>query len=132
MHNIYVNKGSFDLEYKLPKIIYSSLISMILNMLMKKLALSSSLILNFKKNKKVKKIDKRRKKLKRKLKIKFFLYFILGTIFLIFFWYYLSIFGAVYRNTQTHLLIDTLLSFCLSLIYPLGIYLLPDYSEFLL
>ena len=34
-------------------------------------------------------------------------------------------FGAIYKNTQYHLLKDTLISFGLSLIYPLGIYLLP-------
>ena len=39
--------------------------------------------------------------------------------------HYLSIFGAVYRNTQYYLIKDTLISFGLSLIYPLGIYLLP-------
>ena len=63
--------------------------------------------------------------MKGKLKIKFALYFIFSGIFLLFFWYYLSMFGAVYRNTQSHLLNDTLFSFGLSLIYPLGIYLLP-------
>ena len=34
-------------------------------------------------------------------------------------------FGAVYRNTQIHLIKDTLTSFALSLVYPLGIYILP-------
>ena len=34
-------------------------------------------------------------------------------------------FGAVYKNTQNHLLKDTLISFILSMIYPFGIYLLP-------
>ena len=34
-------------------------------------------------------------------------------------------FGAIYRNTQLHLLKDTLISFGLSLIYPFFIYLLP-------
>ena len=34
-------------------------------------------------------------------------------------------FGAIYKNTQVHLLKDTLISFGLSLIYPFGIYLLP-------
>ena len=34
-------------------------------------------------------------------------------------------FGAIYKNTQYHLLKDTLISFGLSLIYPLVIYLLP-------
>ena len=34
-------------------------------------------------------------------------------------------FGAIYRNSQYHLLVDTLVSFGLSLLYPIGIYLLP-------
>ena len=34
-------------------------------------------------------------------------------------------FGAIYRNTQLHLLKDTLISFGLSFIYPFFIYLLP-------
>ena len=59
------------------------------------------------------------------LRIKFILYFILSFIFLLFFWYYLSMFGAVYINTQFHLLKDTLVSFGLSLLYPFGLCLLP-------
>ena len=34
-------------------------------------------------------------------------------------------FGAIYRNTQYHLLKDTLMSFALSLFYPFIINLLP-------
>ena len=34
-------------------------------------------------------------------------------------------FGVIYKNTQYHLLKDTLISFGLSMIYPFGIYLLP-------
>ena len=44
---------------------------------------------------------------------------------MLFFWYYISIFGVIYVNTQYHLLKDTLLSFGLSLIYPFFIYILP-------
>ena len=36
-------------------------------------------------------------------------------------------FGAIYRNTQFHLLKDTLVSFGLSLLYPFGIYLIPGF-----
>ena len=36
-------------------------------------------------------------------------------------------FGAIYLNTQFHLLKDTLISFGLSLLYPFGIYLLPGF-----
>ena len=61
----------------------------------------------------------------KKLKIKFLLYFIFCSLFLLFFWYYLSMFCAIYVNTQIHLIKDTLLSFILSLIYPIFLYFIP-------
>ena len=63
--------------------------------------------------------------LNKTLKIKFIIYFITGFIFLLFFFYYISIFCAIYKNIQYHLIKDTLLSFGLSLVYPFGICLLP-------
>ena len=59
------------------------------------------------------------------IKIKFCLYFIISSVFLLFFWYYLSMFCAIYTNTQLHLIKDTLLSFAVSFIEPFGIYLIP-------
>ena len=125
MHKIYIDKGSFDLVYQLPQIVYSSLISTILNVLLKLLALSEGNILNFKKNKDKKNLDERVTRLNNILKIKFILFFIISFLFLAVFWYYLSMFCAVYRNTQSHLIKDTLMSFALSLIYPFFIYLFP-------
>ena len=127
MNKIYKSKGKFDLEYQLPKIIYSFLITSLLNTFLKFLALSNDNILDLKQKKETKDINERGDSLKNKLRIKFILYFILSFIFLIFLWYYISMFGAIYRNTQLHLLKDTILSFVLSLIYPFGIYLLPGF-----
>ena len=124
MHRIYEDKGSFDFLYQLPKIIYSTLISIILNSLLSLLALSNDGILKLKQEK-PKDIKFKTRQLFKKLRIKFILYFIISFIFLLLFWYYLSMFGAIYKNTQIHLLSDTLISFVLSLIYPFGIYLLP-------
>ena len=125
MHKIYEDEGSFNFIYQLPQIIYSSLISAVLNVLLKLLALSEGNIIEYKKNKKKDELDKRTIDLKNKLNMKFFLYFITSFLFLLLFWYYLSMFCAIYRNTQYHLIKDTLISFGLSLIYPFGIYLLP-------
>ena len=61
------------------------------------------------------------------LTIKFTVYFIISFIFLLFFWYYISMFGVIYNNTQIHLLKDTLMSFGLSLIIPFLFYLLPGF-----
>ena len=126
MHKIYEDKGSFNFIYQLPTIIYSSIISTVFNVLLKILALSEKDILKFKKNKKKKKsLNERTIKLKNKLNIKFILYFITSSIFLLFFWYYLSMFCAIYRKTQYHLIKDTIISFVLGLFYPFGIYLIP-------
>ena len=60
-----------------------------------------------------------------KLTVQFALYFIISFLLLDFFWYYISMFGVIYKNTQIHLLKDTLMSFALSLLYPFGMYLFP-------
>jgi hypothetical protein len=125
MHKIYETKGKYNLEYNIPRIIYSSLISIVLNKILKVLALSNDAILDFKQIKNKNDIDKEKNNLLNKLKIKFILYYIISSILILFFWYYISMFGAIYKNTQVHLLKDTLISFGLSLVYPFGIYLLP-------
>jgi hypothetical protein len=60
-------------------------------------------------------------------KLKLVLFNIIGFIILVFGWYYLTMFCAVYTNTQIHLLKDTFSSFGLSLIYPFGINLIPGF-----
>ena len=85
IHKIYEVKGAFDLEYQLPKIIYSSFISMLLNTILKILSLSNSAILDFKNNKAKKGLKERTKSLKNKLHIKFILFFIISFILFDFF-----------------------------------------------
>ena len=131
MHKIYEDKGEFQILYQLPQIILSTLISIIFDTLLQLLALSDddiSKLKNVKENietMKKKEINKKEKDLNKRLKIKFILYFIISTIFLLFFWYYLSMFCAVYKNTQLHLIKDTLISFALSCLYPFVYYLFP-------
>ena len=125
MHNVYKSKGLFDLSYQLPIIIYSSLISMFLGALIQMLGLTSDAIADFKQNEQVSNINERGKKLIKTLKIKFIFYFISSYVLLIFFWYYISMFGAVYRHTQFLLLTDTLIGFAFSMITPFAIYLIP-------
>ena len=125
MHNIYEKEGSFDIAYEFPKIVYSSLISIFLEMIVKKLSLSNNGIIDFKQDKNKNTVNKRAIKLHKVLAIKFTFYFIISFIFLGFFWYYISMFGAVYPNTQLYLIKDTLISFGLSLVYPFGINLIP-------
>ena len=125
MHKIYQSKGEFDFDSQIPIIVYSTLISMILNSPLNFLSESSDAIINFKQDKYNINIMTRAKNLKNKIISKSILYFIISFIFLLFFWYYISMFCVIYRNTQIHLLKDTLMSFGLSFFITFGIYLLP-------
>ena len=57
---------------------------------------------------------------------KIYFFFILSYIFLIFFWYFLSSFGAVYQNTQVYITNNTIISFSISLFYPFFINVIPS------
>jgi len=123
MSKIYYDKGSFDITYQLPQILYSFLISSVLKSLLNILGLYENNILEIKsyKNNDLNKNNKALSLIK--LKIAFF--FIITYILLMTFWLFLGCFCAVYKNTQIHLLYDVSLSFALSFITPFFVYLLP-------
>ena len=127
LHEIYKSKGNlnYDCIYNLLHIIYSTIISSTITIFLKYLALSNSSILIIKKIKNRNKAIKQSSIIIKQLKIKFNIYFILSFLLLIFFWYFISSFCAVYKNSQILLIENTLSSFALSLIYPFGLYLLP-------
>ena len=125
MHKIYVDNGIFKLVYQINQIFYSSIISFALTEFIKYLALSEKHVIKIKRENNIKCIDSLAKSELNCLKIKFILFFIITFLLLLYFWYYLGCFCAVYRNTQLYLIKDTAISFGLSLIYPLLIYLLP-------
>ena len=127
MHKIYKDKGAYNILYQIPQIIYSSLISSIINILLKALSLSDKDIIRIKQEKNIKKSLKLSKVIKKCILIKFIFFFILSLILMVFFWYFISCFCAVYNNTQKILFKDTLISFCFSMIYPFGINLFPGF-----
>ena len=96
-------------------------------MIIRFLALSEKQILaiNNMRNNNIKFSNEKIEKTMKILSYKFIAFFIVSFIFLLFFWYYLSCFCAVYENTQIHLIKDTIISFGLNMIYPLFIYLIP-------
>ena len=124
MHKIYVDEGAFNFIYFIPQIIYSLIISSIINILIKELSLSEKNIVKIKQEKNIEKLNELVPKVMKCLIVKFILFFLFSFLFLAFFWYYISCFGAVYMNTQIILLKDTLISFSLSLVYPFIFYLL--------
>ena len=125
MHKIYESKGIYNLIIQLPKIIYSSLITSVFNLILKTFALSDKNIIDLKNIRNRKKKNENLLKVITCLKLKFNIFFFIGSLFLYFCWYYISVFCCVYFNTQIILIKDTFLSFGFSLLYPFILYLIP-------
>jgi len=125
MHQIYEDNGSFNFLYQLPQILYSAIISRILNIFLGMLALSQNIILEYKNNKRSDDLNRKKININKKIKIKLIIYYIFSSIFLCFFWYYISIFCAIYVNTQIHLIKDTLIGYIISLVSPFLFNLIP-------
>ena len=127
MHQIYEDQGSFNFLYQIPQIIYSTILSLVLDLIIKYFSLSEDNVSQIKeeKRKNLKDIYKSLKKLLKILKIKFALFFIINSIILFLFWFYITCFCGVYKNTQIHLIKDTLLSFLTSLLFPFATAILP-------
>ena len=122
MHKIFIDNGEYDFVFQIAQTIYSSLVSVLITTVLNRLSLSDVTLLNFKKEKK-EKINVT--KLRKGIKTKFCLFFVLGFILFCVYWYYISCFCAVYKNTQIIFIKNILISYGLSMIYPFGIYLMP-------
>ena len=124
IHKIYQDQGNFNFIYQIPKILYSLIITIIINTIITTLSLSEKNIISIKKMKDKDKSEKI-SKVKKILVIKFTILFIILYSLCFYFWYYLSSFCAVFKNTQVHLTKDTIIGFILSFIYPFFICLIP-------
>ena len=125
MHKIYQESGVYNIITQIPQILYSSIVSSIINMILKSLSLSEKDILKIKKETNMHSTVKMSKSIEKCIKIKSFLFFTLSLLLMLFFWYFISCFCAVYYNTQIILIKNTLISFSLSMLYPIGINLIP-------
>ena len=125
MHQIYKASSKYNIIDQISIIIYSSLITSTLNVILRELSLSEKSFISIKKENNYKKFIIQAKDVRNYLIIKCIIFYIIGLVLLIFYWFFISCFCAVYVNTQIILLKDTLISFSLSMTYPFGINLFP-------
>ena len=125
IHNIYENEGNYDISFLIPQIIYSFIISYIIFIFIKFFTLSERDLIKIKNEKTIIQANEKVPSVERCIIIRNICYFILSILFLFFFWYYLSSFCALYKNSQVHLIKNTFISFAIGLIFPFFINLLP-------
>ena len=118
MHQIYIDHGIFNILYQLPQIIYSLIISSFINSIISFFSLTEKNVVDMKNIEPAESKEQILKRLLIKIKIKFIIFITLDFILLTIFWYYISVFCAVYKNTQLFLIKDSLISYSISMILP--------------
>ena len=126
MHQIFVDQGSYNIQYQIKFIIFSSVISTaILRIILITLVLTDKSIFEIKRQVDLMHANILKKNTLKNMKIKFGIFFVLNLILLVLFWYYLTCWNAVYKNTDIYLIKNTLISFAISLVYPFIINIIP-------
>ena len=121
----YKNGGTLDFIISLPKSIYSSLIGFNIRFILNFLSNSKKQLTDIiKKEKQSESIRHKARKVLNRLKKKLVAFFIINFIFVLFFWYYVSAFCAVYHDTQISWVTGGVISFGISLLVPFLICLL--------
>ena len=124
MHKIFLNYGKYNFIQQIPQIIYTTIISQIIEVILCYLSLTDKHIYQIKNSQRT--LNKRNiLNILKSIKIKLAIFFIFTSIFLFFYWYTITSFCAVYKNTQITFMKDSLLSFLLGNLYPFIIYLIP-------
>ena len=130
MHRIYEDKGNFNFRYIIPQIIYSLIISSIICIIVEKITLTQKDILEIKHEKNKHNLNTRVVISLKRIKIKFICFFSLNISFLVLFWFYLSCFCAVYKNTQLYLIENSLICYLIFLILPFIFFIFPGFLRF--
>ena len=128
MQKVYEDEGKFNPQTLVPNAIYSSLCCYVLiRVLTDFLVLSEKQILNIKNQKTEDIANEEKNKFLKIMCIKFIIFFVINLSLLIFFWFYLTCFNALYLNTRKFLIINTIISFVLSNIFPLIFNIIPAF-----
>ena len=124
MHKIYLSYGKYNFIQQIPKILYSSLISLVLDFLICFLIITEKQVFEIicLKQSEQEKNPEQIEKIFKLIKIKFILFYSISFLLLLFFWYFIAAFCAVYKNTQITFLKDFITSFFTGLLYPFAIY----------
>ena len=118
MHKIYMDFGKYNYLNQILQMFYSTIISAAINLILKLISLSGKNILLIKKQPNIKCAIKKSKNIESCEKVKIIIFYILSFCLLLFFWYFIGCFCAVYINTQKILIYECLITFGSSMIYP--------------
>ena len=124
MHKMFLDYGKFNFIQQIPQIVYSTIVSKLIEIFLCYLSLTDKHYYQIKVCKKISKSSMIG--IMKCIQIKIGFFFMFTSIMFVFYWYLITCFCAVYENTQTAFIKDSLLSFLLGNIFPFFIYLIPS------
>ena len=128
LDTIFEEEGKYNPLVLVPLAVYSAMITTVfIKLLVDFLVLTEKQVLRIKNEETEEKANDKKKRLLKITIIKLCIFFSINIILLIFFWFYLTCFNAVYPNTQIFLVINTAISFVISNIIPLIYNLIPAF-----
>ena len=126
MHKMYIDYGKYNFVQQIPQIVYSTVATQIIEVFLCFLSLTDK---HYYEIKNLENLDFNSRykmfQIIKCVKIKLTFFFIFTFIFFAFYWYSIACFCAVYPNTQSAFIKDSLMSFALGLLYPFVLYLFP-------
>ena len=130
IHELFLSKGKFDFVKFILQIIISSLVSHVIDIVVRFFIMTDKDIYQIKEldNNEINKIMVA--KTLKCINIKLSSFFIFIFVFMIVYFYLITSFCDIYENTQTILLINSLASFAIYLIYPILIYFIFTIFKF--
>jgi hypothetical protein len=127
MRAIYIYKGNTDAAVHIPNIILSTLCCLVASLIIRFVSLNErdiSMITQLG-------LPQERKRLAEKIekitKIKLIVLYAISGALILFFWYYVSAFCAIFKNSQGHYFTNVLVSFIICNIWPCAISLIPAF-----
>ena len=117
IYEINQDDGSFNLSTQISRILYSALISGFIGYVVELFAFSQDSILQLRNFKDLNEAEIKKSKMIKTLKIRYVLFFSVNILFNLAFFYYITAFCAIYSIIQTHMIIDSLMSFLMTISY---------------
>ena len=123
MHKLFLSYGKYDFIQQIPQILYTTIISQILEILLCYLSMTDKYIYQLKN---IESTSKQIILIFKCINIKLIIFFVFTLLMFSFYWYSVASFCAVYRNSQTVFIKDSVMSFLLATGYSFIIYLIPS------
>ena len=131
INDIYDDRGEYSLKLQILNIFISSILFSFTIILIRFIITSHKKLIKLKNMDIYEEAQKESFSIHNCLIITYIIYYIVGMILLIFFWYFITSFGAIFHYTQNHCFLNAFISFCFSMIYPFIYCLIPALFRYL-